>query len=346
MEQLLYVENVTKIFGSDAIRKRDVTVAVDNVTFSISDERPSITAIAGESGSGKSTLALLMMGQLDANSGTVFYRGSDISKMNREEKKTLLREVQPIYQDPYAAYNPFYKVDHVLDMPIRNFNLAESKDEARSLIDESMRKVGLRPAETLGRYPHQLSGGQRQRLMIARALLCNPKVIMADEPVSMVDASLRATILSSLRVLNQDFGISIIYITHDLTTAYQISENILIMYAGAVVEAGSVEQVIQAPFHPYTQLLVSSIPLPNKEKAWGGGESEEIQTSRQRSSGCRFAPRCPKAMEHCWTTRPEFYTPDELRTVACFLYQDSPVMDSADVSQSFTIAVKEASNLV
>ncbi len=335
MENLLNLQNVTKIFGTESVRKREVTLAVDDVTFSISDERPTITAIAGESGSGKSTLSLLMMGQLPPSSGSVFYKGKNLAGMSREEKKGLLREVQPIYQDPYAAYNPFYKIDHVLEMPIKNFSLASSKDEARVLIDESLKKVGLRSAETMGRYPHQLSGGQRQRLMIARALLCNPKVIMADEPVSMVDASLRATILSSLLVLNHDLGISIMYITHDLNTAYQISENILIMYSGAVVEAGSVEKVIRSPKHPYTQLLVSSIPLPSKHKIWGGGETEEAQQSRQKSAGCRFAPRCPKVMDVCWNTKPQYYTPDEERAVACFLYQDSPIMESPDLAQTF-----------
>jgi oligopeptide/dipeptide ABC transporter ATP-binding protein len=335
MAELIHVQNVSKIFGSEGLRKKDVTVAVDDVTFTLSDDRPTITAIAGESGSGKTTLALVMMGQLPANSGKVFYRGKDLAKMTRDEKTTLKREVQPIYQDPYAAYNPFYRVDHVLQMPIKNYKLAKNQQEGRVLIEEAMEQVGLRPTETLGRYPHQLSGGQKQRLMIARALLCRPKVIMADEPVSMVDASLRATILSSLRKLNQDFGISIVYITHDLTTAYQISENIIIMYSGAVAEAGSVEQVIRAPKHPYTQLLVSSIPLPSKEKLWGGGETEEAQTSIKNSAGCRFAPRCPKAMDKCWTDKPALYIPDEERTVACFLYQSSPVLASSDVAQSF-----------
>jgi peptide/nickel transport system ATP-binding protein len=335
MAELIHVQNVSKIFGSEGMRHKDVTVAVDDVTFTLADERPTITAIAGESGSGKTTLALLMMGQLPPNAGKVLYRDKDLARMTRDEKTTLKREVQPIYQDPYAAYNPFYRVDHVLQMPIQNYKLAKNKQEARLLIEEAMEQVGLRPAETLGRYPHQLSGGQKQRLMIARALLCRPKVIMADEPVSMVDASLRATILSSLRKLNQDFGISIVYITHDLTTAYQISENIIIMYSGAVVEAGSVEQVIRAPKHPYTQLLVSSIPLPSKEKLWGGGETVEVQTSVKKSAGCRFAPRCPKAMDVCWTNKPALYTPDEDRAVACYLYESSPVLASSDVAQSF-----------
>ena len=335
MAALLNVNNVTKIFGAEALLKKDVTVAVDEVTFSIAGDRPTITAIAGESGSGKTTLALLMMGHLLPTSGEVSYRGSNLARMSREEKNTLRREVQPIYQDPYAAYNPFYRVDHVLQMAIQHFNLAKSKADTDRLIGEALQLVGLRPNETLGRYPHQLSGGQRQRLMVARAMLCRPKLIMADEPVSMVDASLRATILSSLRKLNQDYGISIVYITHDLTTAYQISENIIIMYAGVIVEAGSVQQVIRSPKHPYTQLLISSIPQPSKHKAWGGGETEEAQTATRKSAGCPFAPRCPKVMDQCWTNKPALYRVDEERVVNCFLYDTSPKLETPDVAQVF-----------
>ena len=323
MAKLLTVQNVSKIFGSEGFRKKDVTVAVDQVTFSLADDRPTITAIAGESGSGKSTLALLMMGQLPPNMGQVMYRGKDLARMSAEEKRALIREVQPIYQDPYAAYNPFYRVDHVLQMPIKRFGLAQSKAEGRRLIEDAMEKVGLRPAETLGRYPHQLSGGQKQRLMVARALLCQPKVVMADEPVSMVDASLRATILSSLRKLKQDFGISILYITHDLTTAYQISENILIMYAGSVVEAGSVEQVIRNPKHPYTQLLVNSITVPDPSIRWEGrtvsSASEEVTVVANQ--GCKFYQRCPHAMDRCLTSPPPVYPVGEKQFAACYLYE-------------------------
>ena len=258
--------------------------------------------------------------------------------MSAEEKSQLRREIQPIYQDPYGAYNPYYRVDHVLEMPIARFNLADSKEEADRKIQEALELVGLRRGETLGRYPFELSGGQRQRLMVARALLCNPRVIMADEPVSMVDASLRATILSSLQELNRRYGISIVYITHDLTTAYQICDNILIMYSGAVVEAGSVEQVIRNPLHPYTQLLISSIPLPDKSKRWvdldTGEDSMVFEPKENR--GCRFAPRCPRMMDACWEVVPNLYTPDEHRAVACFLYRDSPVLESGDVAEVFT----------
>jgi len=334
MPRLLQVRNVTKTFGGSFLAKGDVTVAVDDVTFSIEDDKPTMTAIAGESGSGKTTLALLMMGQIQPSSGSVLYRGRDLARMPSKERFQLRREVQPIFQDPFAAYNPFYRVDHVLEVPIKRFGLASSKAAAQKLIGEALETVGLRPAETLGRFPHELSGGQRQRLMVARALLCHPKVVMADEPVSMVDASLRATILASLRKLNRDLGISVVYITHDLTTAYQICENILVMYSGAVVEAGSVEQVIGKPKHPYTQLLISSIPVPGKHERWVGAVTEEAAAGAVRkSTGCKFAPRCPAQMEICWDHKPPLYIPDQDRAVACFLYQESHHLETPDVAQ-------------
>ncbi len=320
MTPIIEVKNVSKIYGGGVLN-RDVTVAADDVNLVIPDSPPTITAVAGESGSGKTTLSLLMMGQIAPTKGQVLYRGTDLTKMSREQKMQLRREVQPIFQDPFAAYNPFYRVDHVLHMPIQHFKLASSKDEANALINTALELVGLRPAETLGRYPHQLSGGQRQRLMVARALLCRPKLIMADEPVSMVDASLRATILASLRKLNRELGISIVYITHDLTTAFQIAENIAVMYAGNVVESGTVDQVIRNPKHPYTQLLIASIPLPDKRKRWGGEVKDDAAASR-KTSGCRFVPRCPAAMDKCWANKPPLFAPEKDRSVACFLYED------------------------
>lgn len=339
MTNLLEMHKVSKVFKR---RGGGQVVAVDNVTFSLDSARSTMVAVAGESGSGKSTLALLLMGQHEPSSGSVRYLGRDLKEMSTEEKARLRREIQPIYQDPYGAYNPFYKVDHVLNMAISHYGLASSDEEAAELITESLELVGLRPDETLGRYPFGLSGGQRQRLMVARALVCKPKIIMADEPVSMVDASLRATILSSLQALNKEFGISVVYITHDLTTAYQICNNILIMYAGCVVEAGSVEQVIRHPTHPYTQLLISSIPLPDTSQRWV--ELEEADTdpailvSDRETTGCKFATRCPHAMEKCWYTVPELRVPDAYRAVACFLYEDSRLLASADVAEVFEYA--------
>ncbi len=282
------------------------------------------------------------MGQHEPTRGTVRYLGMDLATMGVQDRAQLRREIQPIFQDPYGAYNPFYKVDHVLEMAIKHYDLAATRAEVDELIVNALEAVGLRLNETLGRYPFELSGGQRQRLMVARALICQPKIIMADEPVSMVDASLRATILSSLKALNKQYGISILYITHDLATAYQICSNIMIMYSGVVVESGSVEQVIRNPKHPYTQLLISSIPLPDTSTRWVDLDSDVEDPVNVRSdrvvTGCRFAPRCPHAMEMCWTSQPEHYAPDGNRAVTCFLYRDSPVLVSGDVSEVFDYA--------
>jgi len=331
---LLEVRGASKIYGGGLFTRHDKIVALDNLSYSIPDEKPSITAIAGESGSGKTTLALLMMGFLKPTAGQVLYRGRDVATMSSVERRQYRREVQPIFQDPYEAFNPFYRVDHVMQTPLKRFGLAHSKSEACRQIEEALERVGLRPNETLGRFPHQLSGGQRQRIGVARALLCQPRIIVADEPVSMVDASLRATILASLQVLNRDLGISIIYITHDLTTAYQICENIVVLYLGNVAEVGTVDRVIRTPKHPYTQLLVSSIPVADSSRRWG----EETPTEAEAAStvvgsvGCPFAPRCPSVMDMCRESQPPLFVPDAHRAAACFLYRDAPVLATADVA--------------
>jgi peptide/nickel transport system ATP-binding protein len=256
--------------------------------------------------------------------------------MSPSERRQFRREVQPVFQDPFDVFNPFYRIDHVLTKPVQKYGLASSGAEARALIEDALSRVGLRPKDTLGRFPHELSGGQRQRVMVARAVLLRPKLIIADEPVSMVDASLRATILDELRTLNRDLDISIVYITHDLTTAFQICDNIVILYRGAVAEAGSVERVIGDPKHPYSQLLVSSIPLPDLSKAWGGEEVKIPESSAGRmTQGCKFAPRCPHAMEVCWAKAPPKYLPDSERFATCFLYERAPVAAGEDIAEVF-----------
>src|SRR5436190_9688241 len=229
MTALLEAKNVGKTFGGGLFDKVR-SVALRDFSLGIESEPPSILAVVGESGSGKTTLARLLLGLVTPTTGAVLYKGTDLKTLSGAQRKQFLRDVQVIFQDPYEVYNPFYRVDHVLETPIRKFGLAHSRAEARALIEEALRTVGLRQDETLGRHPHQLSGGQRQRIMVARALLLKPKLIIADEPVSMVDASLRATILATLRALNRDFGISLIYIMHDLTTAYQVGENMIVLY--------------------------------------------------------------------------------------------------------------------
>src|SRR5579884_4145270 len=294
MTPLLEAKNVTKIFGSGP----NATVALDNFSLPVSGDTPSFTSIAGESGSGKTTLARLLLGFAQPTSGEVLYQGKNLWKMSGSEWQQFRKDVQAVFQDPFEVFNPFYRVDHVLTVPIEKFHLAKSKAHARAQIEEALNAVGLRPEETLGRYPHQLSGGQRQRLTIARALLLHPRLIIADEPVSMVDASLRATILESLRKLYRDFGISFLYITHDLTTAYQISQNLIVLYRGTVAEVGDVDLVIKKPQHPYSRLLISSIPEPDVDRRW---IDEPIPAASADAGpalghGCKFADRCPFAM--------------------------------------------------
>ncbi len=337
--QLLEAQNVTKVFGGGLLSKSR-TVAVDEVSLAINEEKPTITAIAGESGSGKTTLARLLLGVIQPTKGLIRFKGQDLSVMKRHDRKEFRRQVQAIFQDPFEVYNPFYKVDQVLTIPVRKFRLASSKEKAQQLIEESLQLAGLRPEETLGRYPHQLSGGQRQRIMVARALLLNPKIILADEPVSMVDASLRATILESLMKLKRELGISLVYITHDLTTAYQISENIYILYRGAVAEMGGVEKVIKDPQHPYTRLLISSIPLPDPDIRWGREvdiESKATSTSTSASieamRGCRFANRCPFVMAECHQKPPPLYQTNDDRAVACYLYKEGKPVSGKEMAE-------------
>jgi peptide/nickel transport system ATP-binding protein len=332
---LLEARHVTKIYGGGLIDRKNVTVALSDFSLSISGDRPSITAVVGESGSGKTTLARSLLGLATPTHGEVRYRGTNLQSLSNKQQRRFLHDVQVIFQDPFEVYNPFYKVDHVLETPIKKFKLAKSKNDARQLIDETLRGVGLRPEETLGRYPHQLSGGQRQRIMVARALLLRPRLIVADEPVSMVDASLRATILDSLRDLNQRFGISLIYITHDLTTAYQISDTIIVLYKGTVAEAGDVEHVVKEPLHPYSQLLVGSIPLPDPNHAWqkeeGGADTDEARNAAR--VGCTFADRCPYVMPVCGTAMPPLYRTEPRRAASCYRYDQAPTLASEDLQE-------------
>jgi ABC-type oligopeptide transport system ATPase subunit len=268
MTPLVEFRNVTKTYTRGLISRSAVT-ALNDFSLIIEDKHPKILTIAGESGSGKTTMAMLMLGFISASSGQIFYKGKDITKLAGDERVQYRKEVQAIFQDPFAVFNPFYQVDHLLTVPIERFKLAKSKQEARAKMDEALNAVGLRPEDILGRFPHQLSGGQRQRVNVARALLLKPRVIVADEPVSMVDASLRATILESLKKLNREYEIAILYITHDLTTAYHVADDIIVLYRGNVVEKGDVETVIRRPQHDYTKLLIDSIPWPDLNRKWG-----------------------------------------------------------------------------
>lgn len=324
-ETLLEIRNATKVYTQRAMGggTRQV-VALQDFNLTIPHRPATITTIAGESGSGKSTLANLVLGFTGLSSGQIIFNGQDMSQATAPQQKAYRRDVQAVFQDPFGVYNPFYRIGHVFDVVVKNFKLAKNKTQARDMIEESLNVVGLHGEDVLRKYPHQLSGGQRQRIMMARAYMLSPKLIVADEPVSMVDASLRAAILDVMMRL-RDNGISFLYITHDLSTAYQIGDQIFILYQGTIAETGSTIDVIDAPRHPYVQLLVNSVPVPDPNIKWEGTielpPDEEMRAST--SSGCRFYPRCPHRMDRCLTSAPPLYQMGNAGHLAsCYLYDE------------------------
>ena len=337
MTALLEARHLTKVFGGGLFNRTKPLVALDDLSLSIEDAPPTITAVVGESGSGKTTFNRLLLGLAEPTSGEVLYRGTDLRRLDRDQRRQFLRDVQAIFQDPDEVYNPFYKIDHVLEAPVANFGLAKSKAQAHALIEQALVSVGLRPEETLGRYPHQLSGGQRQRIMVARSLIMSPRLIIADEPVSMVDASLRATIIDTLRDLNRRLGISIIYISHALTTAYQLSENIVVLYRGGVAEAGDIDQVVQQPEHPYTRLLIGAVPLPDPKRPWGQVEvmPEGTESGQAPKKGCLFTDRCGYRMPMCHEGVPPLYQTAPHHVTACYMYRESSATTSTTLEQNF-----------
>ncbi|MBC8160758.1 MAG: ABC transporter ATP-binding protein [Roseiflexaceae bacterium] len=332
MADLLELRNVSKVYSRGVLQKSSTT-ALSDVSLTLAENEPTIMTVAGESGSGKTTLAMLLLGFIEPTKGQIFYKGQDISKLSGGDRIAFRREVQAVFQDPFAVFNPFYTVDHLLSVPIERFKLAKSKREARAKMDDALTAVGLRPEDTLGRFPHQLSGGQRQRINVARALLLKPRLLIADEPVSMVDASLRANILETLRNLQRNHGVSIIYITHDLTTAFHIAKSIIVLYRGQVMEAGDVDAVIKAPQHPYTRLLIDSIPWPDLNRRWGESELKARESeSSETNTGCRFSSRCPYVMDVC-QQQPPLFQIAERQAASCYLHASHPIIEAERLSE-------------
>ncbi len=322
-ENLLETRHLTKVFSLGGLFRRKRLVAVDDVSLSMPAEKPIILTLAGESGSGKTTTARLILGFMKPTSGEIVYCGKNIWAMNRENQRNYRKEVQAIFQDPYGSFNPLRKVNSVLTTPIKKFKLTNSKGETYELITRSLEAVGLRSEEVLGKYPHQLSGGQRQRIMLARAFLLRPKLLIADEPVSMLDASLRAGVLKVMLNLKENESISFIYITHDLSTAHYLSDKIIIMYLGSIVEAGSAESIVKEPLHPYVKLLIGSIPIPDPKHKWQERlelPKTELSSQSKLIKGCKFFDRCTESMEICTKERPMLESVRNGHWVACYLY--------------------------
>lgn len=256
---LLEVDGVGKTYGGGLL-SHAANHAVVDVNFSLSAGKPEIFTIIGESGSGKTTLSRMILNTTAPSSGAIRFEGRDLSGVtSRKDRLAFMSRVQPIFQNPFEAFNPLGQADRYLFESARNFLGCRTQAEREAKADEALRKVGLSLAEVRGRYPHEMSGGQLQRVAIARALVPNPALIVADEPVSMIDASLRMTIVNLFKSLRDEFGVSIIYITHDLATAYYISDRLIIMQKGEVVESGDARTVLSAPTHPYSIRLRQAV---------------------------------------------------------------------------------------
>jgi ABC-type oligopeptide transport system ATPase subunit len=284
---LLAVDRVTKSYAFGGLFGRGAFNAVDDVSFTLETARPEIFTIVGESGSGKTTLARMVLNLIAPTSGAIRFRGTDLSTFrSARARMDFMRHVQPIFQNPFETFNPLKRVDRYLFMTARRFADARTSTAIEARTDAALQKVGLSLAEVKGRFPHELSGGQLQRTAIARALIPGPALIVADEPVSMVDASLRISIVNLFKTLRDDLRVSIIYITHDLATAYYISDCIIIMQKGRVVESGAARAVLDSPQHPYSILLKESVLSPETvdEGILGSPRAKDRQRPRRGES--------------------------------------------------------------
>ncbi|MCL4264361.1 MAG: ABC transporter ATP-binding protein [Anaerolineae bacterium] len=293
--------------------------AVDDVSFTV--ERGEVLAVVGESGCGKSTLALTLMGLGKPTSGVIQINGQNIAGLNGREMQTVRRHVQMIFQDPYESLNPVMTIADIVAEPLQVHGLVKNKQERQERVIRALEDAGLKPAiNFMHRLPQELSGGQRQRVVIAGALVLEPELLIADEPVSMLDVSIRAEILNLLLELRQTRGISIVMITHDLGTVGYVADRIAVMYLGRIVEIGPALQVLQNPQHPYTKALLSVVPVPNprqrRERFILQGETPN---PIDLPPGCRFHPRCPVAQLRCQETDPRLQPVAAAHEAACLL---------------------------
>ncbi len=338
--KLLDVQHVTVEFHIGGFVGGTVLKAVNDVSFSLASDKPEILTLAGESGSGKTTLSRLLLRDLEPTRGKVLFEGRDVSTIRkRSEFSEFMKKVQPVFQNPFETFSPLRRVDAYLFDTAMNFKMASNRQEAAAIVDDALLSVGLSLEEVHQRYPHELSGGQIQRVSVARALISKPKLILADEPVSMVDASLRMEIVNLFQELRDEQNVSVIYITHDLATAYYISDRIGIMLRGYIVESGPVEDVLERPAHPYTQLLKESVPepAPKDRKSWA--KHIELGTTEVKEYGrigCKFAGRCPHVMDICRKADPPDVQVGQ-QTVKCHLYTEAGGKLATEAQHRFPI---------
>jgi peptide/nickel transport system ATP-binding protein len=292
--------------------------AVDDVSFKIN--KGEVFVIAGESGSGKSTLARLILRAIEPDSGSILFEGQDITKKRGNRLKDFRTKIQMVQQDPYTSIDPRWRVMDIISEPLIVHHLYSSKKEREEQVIRALENVRLEPAtDVSSKFPHMLSGGQRQRVALARALVINPKIIVADEPVSMLDISVRAEILQLMKTMKDKLNISYIYITHDLSTSRYIGDNIAIMYAGKIVEIGPINQVLLKPLHPYTQALIDAVSEPDPENLQGEKIIRIKHGACKTDVGCRFCQSCLYSMEIC-SDEPTLEQKEANHFVSCFLY--------------------------
>ena len=321
MENLAEIKNLEVIYQTkkNVFGGTQTIYAVNNISLDI--KKGEILAIAGESGCGKSTLAKAIMKLVNSKSGEILINGQNILTISkREDLKSFYQKVQMIFQNPYSSLNPKMKIGDILKEPLE-INTSLKKEEINKIIEEKIEKVGL-DKSCLNLYPHEFSGGQRQRIAIARSLILNPEFIIADEPVSALDVSIQAQIINLLKQLKEDFNLTFLFISHDLSVIKYLSDRIAIMYLGEIVEIGRTEEIFTNPKHPYTKALLSAVPelntQENKEKIQLTGE---LPSPENLPQGCKFHTRCPYAMDKCKCEIPNSIEFTQSHNCKCFLYE-------------------------
>jgi len=322
MSELLEIKDLNKIYPlkkSLFKKSKDFVPALSGVTFQI--HKGEVLGLVGESGSGKSTCGKILVRLQKASSGSVLYRGKNINELSGKSLKTYRKKAQMIFQDPYESLNPRRTIFDTLVEPLNVQHMGDITEKEEK-IKEVLEKVELRPAEEfMYRYPHELSGGQRQRISIARALVVEPEFIVADEPISMLDASVRASFMNLMLKLKEDFDLTYLFITHDLAYARYICDRLAVIYLGELVEIGPTERVIQEPIHPYTQMLLSAVPVPDPSFKRKRIERDVHAGHSGGCAGCKFSSRCPIAIQDkCPGThkgKPDLVPIEDGRYVAC-----------------------------
>jgi oligopeptide transport system ATP-binding protein len=319
-EPLLQVSDLKKYFpirGGVLGKKVGDVKAVDGLSFFVN--KGETLGIVGESGCGKSTTGRLILRLLEPTEGKVLFNNQDVTTLSNSDLRKLRRDMQFIFQDPYASLNPRHTVEKILEEPLIVHGIGDKKERKRRVI-EMLEVVGLSSYHAK-RYPHQFSGGQRQRIGIAKALMTNPSLIIADEPVSALDVSIQSQVLNLMEDLQKEYGLTYIFIAHDLGVVRHISDRVGVMYLGRLIELTESEKLYEKPLHPYTKALLDAVPIPDPDyKKETTGISGEIPSPSNPPTGCAFHTRCSECMEICKTTRPEFKEVEDGHFVACHLY--------------------------